>query len=420
MPRLSRRIVTFDAADEPLFARHARLWLWIWLLTQLTALALGTMVALFRAPSPRPFVAAVTHGALGAMLLAFVATHLAAAVAHRWLLAHTLARVALVALCFALAYAIAAAERAYGLLILGVALQGFVFLPGVWAGGALALMVCAGVVAAIMGGPGATSVGIVSRVGGVLLLGTVTGTILLYVHRANADARVREALLRQLHDAQRTVERQAREAGVLEERERLAHDLHDTLAQDFASIVTQLSAAELAMRRDGNADAAAAERHVMQAQAIARASLGEIRRLVLALRPSPLSEAPLGTALPRVVREWAAVHGVQAEVEVGALPALDNDAEVLLLRATQEALSNVSRHAAARRVSVTLQRADDLVLLEVEDDGVGMPNGSAPEGLGLLGMRERARRFGGRVIVEPAAGGGTSLTVALPLAAIST
>ena len=90
---------------------------------------------------------------------------------------------------------------------------------------------------------------------------------------------------------------------------------------------------------------------------------------------------------------------------------------MLLLRATQEALSNVSRHAAARRVSVTLQRVDDLVLLEVEDDGVGMPDGAAPEGLGLLGMRERARRFGGRVIVEPAAGGGTSLTVALPLAA---
>jgi signal transduction histidine kinase len=97
------------------------------------------------------------------------------------------------------------------------------------------------------------------------------------------------------------------------------------------------------------------------------------------------------------------------------------DADVMLLRATQEALSNVARHAHATRVAVGLHSVDGVVLLSVEDDGCGVANEDTVGAgtFGIAGMRERARRSGGHVLIESAAGAGTSITVAVPLAAIA-
>jgi signal transduction histidine kinase len=154
---------------------------------------------------------------------------------------------------------------------------------------------------------------------------------------------------------------------------------------------------------------------------VSRASLAEIRRLVWALRPPQLVEATLAAALGRIVAQWSESSGVAATCTITELPALQPDAEVIFLRATQEALSNVARHAHATHVALAMHCVDGLVLLSIEDDGCGVADAEAAGAgkMGIVGMRERVRPFGGRVLIESASGVGTSLTVALPLAAVA-
>jgi signal transduction histidine kinase len=149
--------------------------------------------------------------------------------------------------------------------------------------------------------------------------------------------------------------------------------------------------------------------------------LAEIRRLVFALRPPQLAEATLASALERIVAQWSESSGVTATSTIAALPPLQPEADVIFLRVTQESLSNVARHAHATHVAVTMHCVDELVLLSVEDNGCGFATAedSPTEHVGLTGMRERVRPFGGRVLVESEPGMGTSITVALPLAVIA-
>jgi signal transduction histidine kinase len=160
----------------------------------------------------------------------------------------------------------------------------------------------------------------------------------------------------------------AREAGVTEERERMAREIHDTLAQGLTGIVTQLEAA-----RSGRD----ATRRIEAAIALARQSLSEARRSVHALRPEPLVGARLPDAVAQVARDWSELHGVPAQVTTtGDAQPMHPDVEVVLLRAAQEALANVGRHAGASRVGLTLSYMGDVVTLDVRDDGVGFtPNG---------------------------------------------
>ena len=161
--------------------------------------------------------------------------------------------------------------------------------------------------------------------------------------------------------------------------------------------------------------------HLAHAQDVSRTSLAEIRRLVWALRPPQLVDAPLAGAVERIVSHWSETNGIATVCEIGALPPLLPDADVIFLRATQESLSNVARHARASRVTVSMACVDGIVLLSVEDDGQGIADVEAAGAgkMGLAGMRERVRPFGGRVLIESASGAGTNLTVALPLAVVS-
>jgi len=325
-------------------------------------------------------------------------------------------------------------RREYSLLALGALFQACIFLPFQWITAALAAFVIADVISVSRTDNGFVVTRFINAIP-ILVLGVIVGAIVLYIHRSNRDAAVQEDLLRKLDAAQQDLAARSREAGVLAERQRLSRDLHDTLAQGFTSVIAQLSAAELVLRgpandsdapaaTNGGTDAANADRsalaapYLARAQAVSRASLTEIRRLVLALRPSALADGSLPAALDRVVNEWAALNGVSASFETSNVPELAQDAEVTLLRAAQEGLSNIARHASARNVSVRLSHVDDLVLLEIDDDGVGIAEqtSQSERGLGIAGMRERAAALGGRVIVESNGGNGTSLTVALPFA----
>jgi signal transduction histidine kinase len=208
---------------------------------------------------------------------------------------------------------------------------------------------------------------------------------------------------------------QAREAGVLDERQRMAAEIHDILAQGLTGIVTQLEAADQAAARP-----AEWRRHVNTAKTLARASLTEARRSVQALSPQPLAAAALPEALAEVVDEWSGRHGVVAElITTGAAQRLLPEIETTLLRTAQEALANVARHAAASRVALTLSYMEDLVTLDVRDDGAGFDPAapaasSADGGYGLAAMRERIRRIAGTLAVESEPGGGTAISACVP------
>jgi signal transduction histidine kinase len=205
---------------------------------------------------------------------------------------------------------------------------------------------------------------------------------------------------------------QARDAGVSDERRRMAREIHDTLAQGLTGIVTQLQAAETA--EDWR-------RHVRTAVGLARESLTEARRSVHALRPQPLQSATLGEAIADVVRRWSAAQAIDVRLTTTGTPrVMSAEAESTLLRATQEALANVAKYAQASRVGVTLSYMEQQVALDVRDDGVGFdPAGSAPSsedgGFGLVAMRQRVEALDGTLEIESEPGLGTAISATLPL-----
>ncbi len=211
---------------------------------------------------------------------------------------------------------------------------------------------------------------------------------------------------------------QAQETAVLRERQRLAREIHDTLAQGFTSIVMHLEAAEQALPTDP----AVTRRHMDQARSTARDSLAQARRVVDDLRPELLESTPFDQAIARVVEQWTAHSGVTAEFKVtGDIQPLHPHVEVTLLRSSQEALANIRKHAQATSACVTLSYLGDTVILDVEDDGVGLPQqAAAPDGLtsggfGLVAMRQRVAQLGGELFVESEPGEGTTLSISLPL-----
>ncbi|NRQ31014.1 sensor histidine kinase [Nonomuraea sp. NN258] len=205
---------------------------------------------------------------------------------------------------------------------------------------------------------------------------------------------------------------QARTVGTLEERARLAREIHDTLAQGFSGIITQLEAAEQA-----GAEPEAVRARIAVAKRLARESLNEARRSVEALRPEPLEHAELPEALSAVAERWSDGIGVPVSVAVDGEPRrLPREVETTVLRAAQEALANVAKHAKAGRAALTLSYMDDQVTLDVLDDGAGFDPGAAAGGYGLVAMRERAERSGGTVIVESTPGEGTALCLSIPCA----
>jgi signal transduction histidine kinase len=208
---------------------------------------------------------------------------------------------------------------------------------------------------------------------------------------------------------------QAREAGVFDERQRMAREIHDTLAQGLTGIITQLQAAERATDEEGR------QRHLGQVHALAKDSLMEARRSVQALRPEPLVESRLPEAVSELGRRWSETSGVPIKIEVtGDTRPLPPELEVTLFRVTQEALANAGKHAKASLVGLTLSYSDDIVMLDVRDDGVGFDPLCAKEeptdgtGYGMQAMRQRLGRVAGTLTIESAPGEGTAVNAQVP------
>ncbi|MDN3351295.1 sensor histidine kinase [Actinomadura sp. DC4] len=204
---------------------------------------------------------------------------------------------------------------------------------------------------------------------------------------------------------------QAREAGVLDERARMAREIHDTLAQGFTGIVAQLEAAR---QNPGQW-----RRFADQAQALARDNLAEARRSVAALRPGQLEGAHLPEAIAGMSERWSQTSGVAVGVETTGEPRpLLADVEVALFRVAQEALTNVAKHAKASRVGLTLSYMEDVVLLDVRDDGIGFEprdiDFAGQSGFGLSSMRQRLLRVAGSLAIESGPGEGTAVNASVP------
>lgn len=229
-----------------------------------------------------------------------------------------------------------------------------------------------------------------------------------------ANARLEQALEENagLH-AQLLV--QAREAGVADERRRLAAEIHDTIAQGLTGIIAQLQVVSAA------SDPELAREHLTRAADLARHSLGEARRSVRNLGPSALEHNTLAEALKKTVAQWSDRTGVRAGFTVtGTEEPLHDEVAATLLRIAEEALANTARHAAADRAGVTLSYMGHEITLDVRDDGRGFdplvprPR-SGSNGFGLDGMRARAERMAGTVTVESEVGGGTAVSARVPL-----
>jgi signal transduction histidine kinase len=208
---------------------------------------------------------------------------------------------------------------------------------------------------------------------------------------------------------------QAREAGVADERRRLAAEIHDTIAQGLTGIIAQLQVVS------GTPDRKLAGEHLERAAALARQSLGEARRSVQNLGPAELENDMLPEALKKCVGAWSVRTGVRARFTVtGTEEPLHEEVAATLLRIAQEALANTAKHASAGRAGVTLSYMGDEVSLDVRDDGRGfnpltLPPCSGAGGFGLEGMRARAERIAGTVVIESEAGQGTAVSARVPL-----
>jgi len=202
---------------------------------------------------------------------------------------------------------------------------------------------------------------------------------------------------------------QVEELAVTRERNRLAREIHDSLGHYLTVVNVQIGAAQAIFDQDNKR----ALDHLSKAQTLTQEGLAEVRRSVAALRASPIESRPLPEALTKLAAQWKGT-GMAVDFSVsGSVRPLSPQAELTLYRSAQEALTNVSKHAQASKVKVSLTyHESETVLLRVEDDGVGS-NGS-DSGFGLLGVRERAQQLGGQVQVNTARREGFTLEVELP------
>jgi NarL family two-component system sensor histidine kinase YdfH len=246
------------------------------------------------------------------------------------------------------------------------------------------------------------------------LLAFVIIYVALYVRQVQAREEAQNLLgqLEVAHGQLQTYADQVEELTISQERQRMARELHDTLAQGLAGLIMQLEAADSHL---DSGDPARAQAVVQQATQRAKTTLREARRAIQALRSSMLDQESLIDALGREVEGFAATTDVRAAFQVdGGIPDLAPEAAQSILRIVQAALSNVARHARAHQVRVQLAQPDGMLQVMVQDDGVGFDAAEAlsrPGCYGLAGMHERAERLGGTLHVASKPGAGTTVTL---------
>ncbi|MDL5200414.1 sensor histidine kinase [Streptomyces sp. ALI-76-A] len=228
-----------------------------------------------------------------------------------------------------------------------------------------------------------------------------------WVIRIIEQSQERAALITELDASRHEVSRLSAERGALAERERMAREIHDTLAQGFTSLLMLIQAVEAELDHD----VPQARRHLALMDETARQNLAEARALVAGGAPADLA----GASLPDALRRLATRHEATLDVTGSARP-LPAGAEVVALRTCQEALANARRHAGSSpAVGICLAYADEHLTVSVRDDGCGFDPETVRGGYGLAGLRARATEVGGTAQVRSVPGDGTTVTVRLPV-----
>jgi signal transduction histidine kinase len=212
--------------------------------------------------------------------------------------------------------------------------------------------------------------------------------------------------------------KQTGQMAVMEERNRMAREIHDTLAQGFTGIILQLEAMEQSLEKNKEEDVLA---HLNRARSLARGSLSEARRSVWNLRPEALEKLKLTDAIRQEVVKFSQSSNINADFKVnGEIHDLPADLETTVLRICQEALTNIRKHAKASQVEVNLNFDKTNIILSVRDNGKGFSADMKKQsvkgkGFGLISMRERTKSAGGKFEVQSEPGKGTVVTVTLPI-----
>jgi len=249
------------------------------------------------------------------------------------------------------------------------------------------------------------------------IAGKVTGLISIRLQKKRDFRKEEIQLTRALtHQAMLAIRltrlsRQSREAAVSAERNRMARDIHDTLAQGFTGIVVQMEAAKGAIERSNLAEVTG---RIERASELARSSLAEARRSVHAMRLASLQGGKLSLAIHDLFKRMTDGSGLQAELHAdGEERLINTDCEETLLRITQETLTNTIKHAQARNFRATLTVGELETQLQLVDDGRGFDPQAEHDGFGLTGMKERVGRIDGQFIVRSKPGQGTEIVVIL-------
>jgi signal transduction histidine kinase len=232
----------------------------------------------------------------------------------------------------------------------------------------------------------------------------------LWITSIAGKSEERQALLEQLEAAQEQLAALSRDAGASAERERLARELHDTIAQDLTGLVLT---AQRGLRELRAGNSAAAEKQLEVLEENARNALTETRTLVASGAAVGVDGGGLAIALRRLAERFERETGIAVTVDADDAD-LDRDSEVVLLRCAQEALANVRKHSTATAAALTLTAADGHVELGVTDDGAGFDPAAPSTGFGIAGLRERLAPVRGTLAITASPGGGTTLVASLP------
>jgi signal transduction histidine kinase len=253
----------------------------------------------------------------------------------------------------------------------------------------------------------------------MLIAGRVAGLIAIRFSQKRIFLRKEIELTRALaHQAMLALQltrlsAQNRESDLMAERNRVARDIHDTLAQGFTGVIAQLEAAKGALSQRKKVRASD---HLDRAGELAREGLREARRSVQALRPLALEEKPLPAALKDLMERMTTGTTMEAKLSLHGEPRkLPPELETNLLRIDQEVLTNALRHAHASQFDVLLVFESREIRLKLRDNGHGFDPAKSHEGFGLQGMRERAEDVGGQFSIESSEGNGTVISIVLPL-----
>ena len=212
----------------------------------------------------------------------------------------------------------------------------------------------------------------------------------------------------QLVEELQATQKKLQELAVVDERNRLARELHDSVKQQIFAVSMQLGAARALLNEEDQAYSP-----VIEAERLARQAGAELTTLIRELRPANLESKPFSEALQEYVTAWSRQNGIIADLRVDGVLSIPSPGDEILFRVTQEALANVARHSQARNVTVELTNKDKEIILIVEDDGVGFEVGSVEKGVGLDSMRERLEAVGGHLSIHSQKRGGTRVMAAV-------